>query len=203
MISALKPRRATFWYLAPDRLVAAVLLRTSEEPLLEACAASYAHGGAECLFAPGVVELSWVLGAERIGHVAALAASLCAVRAQDDDAVLDADDAAAVRVSGASELRVHARAQAVTQAHALFRRARLRLLGLDCEPCALSTLAEVLGTGDELSPHGADLGNGRRHQPLSAVSIRPDAEKAAHALGEDLAVPVGLALAWFGTPRAL
>ena len=41
MISALRTRRATFWYLAPDRIVAAVLSRSEREPVLEACAASY------------------------------------------------------------------------------------------------------------------------------------------------------------------
>ncbi|HYB98475.1 MAG TPA: hypothetical protein VEC57_05005 [Candidatus Limnocylindrales bacterium] len=193
-----------------------MLARTSEEPLLEACAASYAHGNGQCLFAPGVVELSWVLGAERIPHVAALSASLCSLR--EDDAPAEAETAS-VRVSGDGELRVHARAQAVHQAQALFRRARLHLMALDCEPCALRTLADVLGTGDDRNDGGRRVLAGaaataapaitgvaaaaRRHQPLAAVSIRPDAEKAAHALGEDLAVPVGLALAWFGADRAL
>ena len=81
----------------------------------------------------------------------------------------------------------------VAQATALFRRARLQLIALDCEPCALASLSDALGTGDA---------DGARRQHLSAVSVLPESESAAEALGEDLAVPVGLAVAWFGAGRA-
>lgn len=258
MFASLRAGRATFWYLAADRLVAAVIARTADEPLLEACAASYAHGGPSSLFAPGVVELAWLLGADRFGHVAALAAPFCSIdqvaetrsrrgtgaASQLAEAmVADGTDgfgalggavAAAgaaptagervARIRGASVsssgsgLRVRAQLRAVSQAQGLFRRARLRLLALDCEACALVTLADTLGTSAPgLVPVSASLSPGSPAQssslqsypaqscslqPLAAVSVSPDAERAAHALGDDLAVPVGLALAWFGARRA-
>lgn len=240
MFSSRRAGRATFWYLAADRLVAAVIARTSDEPLLEACAASYAQAGQPSLFAPGVVELAWLLGADRFGHVAALASPYCSLDPDDDgDAdtgaaslVADGADcfaasgadrhgAAATALAGADERiaavrggsgrRVRAQLRAVSQAQALFRRARLRLLALDCEACALVTLAETLGTsaagsgpafGQGSSRAVACAGDDSLRQPLAAVSVSPEAERAAHALGDDLAVPVGLALAWFGAARA-
>jgi|GEM_PF-1673801 len=259
MFASLRAGRATFWYLAADRLVAAVIVRTADEPLLEACAASYASSGQPALFAPGIVELAWLLGADRFGHVAALAAPFCTIDQIDqaaatgrqtgagpsshavDAMVADrvdgfgasggmpaaavAEPTAAERVAivrdapGASGrasspgLRVRAQLRAVSQAQGLFRRARLRLLALDCEACALVTLADTLGVSapdqGHLYPSSAQpasrqplVGQSRSAQPLAAVSVSPEAETAAHALGDDLAVPVGLALAWFGAHRA-
>jgi hypothetical protein len=236
MISTLRTRRAAFWYLAPDRIVAAVLSRSEREPVLEACAASYSPPVAGAVFASGVVEVAWVLGCERYVHVAALAAGFCRMEAAPPDperrrrrarraAGSDARHAAglpdalamqAVRespasiaegahpaadrcerrgaVSGGAGVRVWADEGAVAQAAGLFRRAQLRLLALDCEPCALASLADALGSGDV---------EGARRQHLSAVSVLPESETAAEALGEDLAVPVGLAVAWFGGGRAI
>jgi hypothetical protein len=238
MISTLRTRRAAFWYLAPDRIVAAVLSRSEREPVLEACAASYSPPVAGAVFASGVVEVAWVLGCERYVHVAALAAGFCRMeaapveearsrrrssrRAASPDARLAAQlpGALAVQavrespaslaaggavpctdrrerrgaVSGGAGVRVWADEAAVVQAASLFRRAQLRLLALDCEPCALASLADALGSGDV---------EGARRQHLSAVSVLPESETAAEALGEDLAVPVGLAVAWFGGGRAI
>ncbi len=245
MFASLRAGRATFWYLAADRLVAAVIVRTADEPLLEACAASYAHGGPPSLFAPGIVELAWLLGADRFGHVAALAAPFCTIdragetrvrrgsaaaspvgetMVADGGAVVadGAEPTAAERVanikvaagdSANSGLRVRAQLRAVSQAQGLFRRAGLRLLALDCEACALVTLADTLGASSpSLVPSpGSSAHSSLRQspgaqlaspQPLAAVSVSPEAERAAHALGDDLAVPVGLALAWFGARRA-
>jgi hypothetical protein len=238
MISALRTRRAAFWYLAPDRIVAAVLSRSEREPVLEACAASYSPPVAGAVFAAGVVEVAWVLGCERYVHVAALATGFCRVEAAPPEAVhprrrsrsrarhgalqaevpsAEALAAAAVRdvapsrdsspaspadarrerrgaVTGGAGVRVWADEGAVAQAASLFRRAQLRLIALDCEPCALASLADALGTGDA---------EGARRQHLAAVSVLPESETAAEALGDDLAVPVGLAVAWFGGGRAV
>ncbi len=239
MISALRTRRAAFWYLAPDRIVAAVLSRSEREPVLEACAASYSPPVDGAVFAAGVVEVAWVLGCERFVHVAALASGFCRVEAappevgisrrrsrrrsmagaaaHDAAAIPDSLAAAVVReaaaaqevpvggssrdkpqrrgaVTGGSGVRVWADEGAVAQAASLFRRAQLRLIALDCEPCALASLADALGTSDA---------EGARRQHLAAVSVLPESESAADALGEDLAVPVGLAVAWFGAGRAI
>jgi hypothetical protein len=218
MLSALRTRRAAFWYLGPDRIVAAVVSRTRREPVLEACAASYSAPVAGGCFAPGVIEVAWVLGCERLVHVAALASTFCRVEAREtepgvkqprgrrsrtgdaaDEAVLGVSAAEGVRrrrgaVSGADGVGVWAEESAVAEASALFRRARLHLLALDCEPCALASLADALGSSDA---------DGARRQHLSAVAILPESESAAEALGDDLAVPVGLAVAWFGGGRAV
>ena len=206
MVSSLRARRATFWYLGADRIVAAVISRAEREPVLEACAASYSAPVAGSCFAPGVIEVAWVLGCDRHAHVAALAASFCRVeaceaqpapRSRGRRASPAADESSGTErrgvISGADGLRVWAEEGAVAQAAGLFRRARLRLVALDCEPCALSSLSDVLGTSDT---------DGARRQHLSAVAVLPESESAAEALGNDLAVPVGLAVAWFGAGRA-
>jgi hypothetical protein len=205
MLSPLRARRAVFWHLASDRIVAAVLSRSEREPVLERCAASYsppvsAAAAAAC-FAPGVVEVAWVLDGERLPQVAALSSSFCRVARVDDEDDVDAPETSsrsAVRevveiVRGADDLEVRADEAAVAQAAALFRRARLRLVALDVEFCALSALAEVLGVADR---------EAARRQHLSAVAVLPECEAAAEALGQDLAVPVGLAISWFGATRA-
>lgn len=227
MLASLRARRACFWYLATDRIVAAVISRAEREPVLEACAASYSSpvagagpaplpgpgtglavtgpAGAATLrasktagsrFAPGVVEVAWVLGCEKLVHVAALASSFCRMVDADDgdEAALDEELPGRVgAVAGAGNLRVWAEEAAVAQAASLFRRAQLRLLALDCEPCALASLAAALGV--------AEVEHARR-QHLSAVALLPEASQAAEALGRDLAVPVGLAVSWFGAGRA-
>ena len=85
MIASLRTRRAVFWYLAPDRIVAAVMSRAEREPMLEACAASYAPALAGACFAPGLLEVNWVLGAQRQVHVAALAASYCRIETAGEE----------------------------------------------------------------------------------------------------------------------
>jgi len=203
MFASLRARRAVFWYLGPDRIIAAVISRAEREPVLEACAASYAPPVAGSCFAPGVIEVAWVLGCERRVHVAALAASLCRMEACDElaaQAPAAGDEAVASRpgqrrgsVSGSDGVGVWADESAVAQAGGVFRRAGLRLIALDCEPCAIASLSEALGTSDA---------EGARRQHLSAVAVLPDCESAAEALGDDLAVPVGLAVSWFGAGRA-
>lgn len=232
MISALRTRRATFWYLAADRIVAAVLSRSEREPVLEACAASYSPPVSGASFAAGVVEVAWALGCEKHVHVAALASAFCRVEASPaetetrrrgrrgrvpaaipDELAATSDGVSSLAVtlgageettaqrperrgavSGGPGVRVWADEGAVAQAASLFRRAGLRLLALDCEPCALASLADALGTNDA---------DGARRQHLSAVAVLPESEKSAEALGDDLAVPVGLAVAWFGGGRAV
>ena len=202
MVVSLRTRRAVFWSLGPDRIVAAVLSRGEREPLLEACAASYAAALPGACFAPGLLELAMVLEAGRDAHVAALGAVHC--RVEQDAAApsrrgpwrrlrssprAEAPSGQRVGVvSGAEGVRVQADENAVAQAAGLYRSCRLRLVALDCEPCALASLVDVLGAGDVQAA---------RRQALSAVAVLPTAETAAEALGEDLAVPIGLALAWF------
>lgn len=204
MPSPLRARRGAFWLLAPDRLVAAVVARGEHEPVLEACAATYATSTAEVPFAPGVVEVAWVLGVERCAHVAALAADFCRFEPETSG---DGSHATGVGGTGAEAcgsrraavadgegVALRAEERAVARAASLFRRAGLRLVALDSELCALATLVETLGVSDP--------GQGRR-RPLAAVAVRREAEAAAAAIGEDLAVPVGLALGWLGHARAL
>ena len=73
--------------------------------MLEACAASYAAPVPGSYFAPGVIEVAWVLGCERHAHIAALAAPFCRVekakgngaafpRGAADDAAVDEEDGA-------------------------------------------------------------------------------------------------------------
>ena len=206
MSASLRSSRATFWHLGPDRLVAAVVCRSEadDEPVLEACAASYAAPTGRALFAPGIVEVAWALGAGRLAHIAALGGGFCRVESFEPEPPRRGRRRAPVPDPGAATdtiavirdfegLRVRAERHVVQQAASLFRRARLHLLALDCEPCAIATLSEVLGIAE---------GSGAKCQPLAAVSVRPEAERAAEALGADLAVPVGLAVAWFGGRRA-
>lgn len=205
MLAALRSRRAAFWYLAPDRIVAAVVARGSREPVLEACAASYAPSVAGASFAPGVLEVSWVLRCERLVHVAALASSFCRLEQLEDGdpgawgtAVSQEPARRQAVADDVRDYQVWGSEAACAEASELFRRSRLHLLALDCEPCALMSLADALGTAD---PDDA------RRQHLSAVAVLPESEGAAEALGEDLAVPVGLAVSWLGasgkTGRAL
>lgn len=210
MLASLRIRRLAFWHLAPDRIVAAVVSRTDREPLLEACAASYAPPVDGACFAPGVLEVSWVLGCRGEAHVAALGEAFCRleaveaapgaapgrgpVRRRTAAARRDADDGIVVSaVRGDDAHVVTAERRAVDEAASLFRRARLSLLALDCEGCALATLADVLGARDAETA---------RRQHLAAVAVAPEAEKTVEALGDDLAVPVALAVGWFGAGRA-
>jgi hypothetical protein len=205
MILPFRARRAVFWCLGTERIVAAALSRGEREPLLEGCAASYAAPLPGACFAAGVLEVSWTLEAHGEVHVAALAAPYCRVeeggpqiggssawrRRRDAGEETAAGERVGV-VRGARGLRACADETAVAQAAALFRQGRLRLVALDCEQCALASLADALGSSD------ADAA---RRQALSAVAVMPEAETAAAALGDDLAVPVGLALAWFAGGR--
>lgn len=202
MFVSLRARRAVFWCLGPDRIVAALVSRGEREPLLEACAASYAARLPGACFAPGVLEVAMVLECRREAHVAALAAPYCRVEPLDEGPPsrrgpwrrFRAPRGSAMPgervgvVSGADGFRVRAEENAVAEAAALFRHAGLGLVALDCEACAIASLADALAASD---PEAA------RRQVLSAVAVVPEAEAAAEALGEDLAVPVGLALAWF------
>lgn len=180
--------------------MAAVVSRSDREPILEACAASFAAPVAGACFASGVLEVAWVLGCEKERHIAALSASLCTVEPQPSDAFeVGHPPPVSERlregaIVGGDGLRVLARESVVEEAASLFVRAGLKLLALDCEACAVASLAQVLGSKDE-----ADA----RRQHLAAVAVTPDSEGAAEALGEDLAVPVGLAVAWFGATRAV
>lgn len=201
MIVSFRARRAVFWFLGSDRVVAAALSRGEREPLLEACAGSYAAALPGACFAPGLLDVALALEARREAHVAALGATFCRVEQAEAapprrgpwrrfrSAQQDVSDGQRVGVvSGADGLRVWADEAAVEQASTLYRSCRLRLVALDCEPCALASLSDVLGTAQT---------DAARRQALSAVAVLPDAEAAAEALGEDLAVPIGLALAWF------
>ena len=181
--AARRRRPVAFWHLGPETLVVAVLERGDDEPLLLACAGVRAtaiawHGP----FAPGLLEASRACAVSARLHVAAL-----------DVAHLSADGADAIEVDGAAgPLRV-ARG-AIDRAVASFRAAELRLVALTVEPAARASLARFLGEARALAPNERSLAG----DPLAAVSVAPDCEAGAAALGELLSVPVGMALSAFG-----
>jgi hypothetical protein len=213
-------RSAAFWSFSPASLEVAVLERCVGEPLVTACAALEARwlaGGDGP--AAGIVELCAAVGAGRLAQVAALADEYCSLAAghsgdgSSDRA--DADSPALVRVAVAGGEPFVCSADAVAVAHVRerFAAAGLRLQRLDCAPCARLALTAFLGApapsvldygaaGGEVAtvfertftgaPRAAPL------DPLAAVSVAPDCEDAAAALAARLAVPVGLALLWFG-----
>ncbi len=201
-------RAKAFWHLGPERLVAAVLEPTADEPLLRACTVvEAAAASAGPLFAPGLLETALVLGSRSLANLAALDDVYARVIRDDDEQ----DVAPAGRVSGAAPPQATMRVQvqgadgwcveasgaAVEEARRLFEEAHLKLVSLDCYACALANLGAVLGDGEpsfDAAPSGSSAA---ALDPLAAVSVTPEAEDTAVALGPLLTVPVGLALAAF------
>ena len=172
-----------FWHLGAETLVVAVLKRSDDEPLLLACAAVHAKALAWCApFSPGLLEASLACAAGRRLHVAAL--DTVHLAAGDGDVVEIASPAGAIRAA-----RI-----VIDGAAANFRAAKLRLVTLTVEPVARAALARFLGESSDRAAGGRGLAG----DPLAAVSVAPDCEAQAAALGGLLAVPVGLALLAFG-----
>jgi hypothetical protein len=194
--------RTAFWLLAPRRLVAAVLEPTADEPLLVSCA-TLALDEAPCGsdFAPGLLETATAAAALGLPQVAALdrewsrIASRGAAVAEGEGE--DGTETVCVEVRGADGLRAFAARPAIANAEARFRGAGLRLVALDCADCALMTLAMYLGRGSD-ADLAATLEDAHALDPLTAVSVAPECERAAAHAADVLAVPVGLALARFG-----
>jgi hypothetical protein len=154
--------------------------------------------------------LALAVGADDLRHVAALGDEYSAIVVDDhaptgvarqtgsddgpNDARWSAKSVVTASVTGTDFRSCQAEADVALLVRERFRRARLELVRLDCEGCARLALASFLGT--TVAP-SAD-GRLRDPDPLSAVSIVPECESAAAELGGRLAVPVGLALAWFG-----
>jgi hypothetical protein len=196
--------RTAFWLLAPRRLVAAVLEPTTDEPLLISCATlalDEAPSGSD--FAPGLLETATAASALGLPQVAALDREWCRIRARGGAtrATETSEDAAAdvvtIDVHGADGLRAFAAQAAIANADARFRGAGLRLVALDCADCAFLTLAMYLGRGADADV-AATIEDAHTIDPLTAVSVAPECERAAAHAADVLAVPVGLALARFG-----
>jgi len=181
--AARRRRPVAFWHLGPETLVVAVLERGDDEPLLLGCAGVRATPIAwSGPFAPGLLEASRACGVGTRLHVAAL--DVAHLGAAGPDAIeLDAD-------SG----RLCVARAAIDRAVWTFRAAELRLVALTVEPIARASLARFLGEARSLAPNERSLAG----DPLAAVSVAPDCETQAAALGELLSVPVGMALSAFG-----
>jgi hypothetical protein len=185
----------------------AVLEPGAEEPLLLRCASTAVLAEpVAAAFAPGLLDTSQAVACDELRHVAALDATLARLIDSADGAGL-AEDAVATAaaaggddgglvlrpVSGAgwtAEPMVAAERWAVEATVAAFERAGLVLESLDAAACAEATVADLLGL-----PLSSPL------DPLAAVSVAPECEQAALALGVDLVVPVGLALARWCAPE--
>jgi hypothetical protein len=175
-----------FWHFGRHHLVAATLCAGDDEPLLLACAAVRAEwlgtmrvSGGLC---PGFLELSRRTVSDARLHAAALAA---AADATDEDAV-------EIEESGS---RFHVSRARIDDVVDLFLAARLPLVTLECETSARGHLVRYFGPPDGRRAGERSLAD----DPLAAVSVTPACEGAAAALGPLLAVPVGLALASFGS----
>ncbi len=202
-----------FWSVSPDRLTVAVLGPTGDEPLLVACtsAVTSADPPARTL-APGLQEAASAVSAVRMPHVVALGASVVEWLESLDEGTTGTASALAAPVGeavlvapvvGAEDVSVRVARTAVADVRLAFALARLRLLAVDCEQCALANLATALGHGTGAAPAATErLEADASLQPLAAVSVATEAEETALALGDRLAVPVGLALGLFGVGRS-
>jgi len=220
-------RSAAFWRLSAATLDVAVLARGVGEPLITACAgveARWTAGGGGP--AVGLSELAAAVDAGRLRHVAALGDEYCALadsaRAEEAESgehrfgasIRDTGAPGAQRVSapvaGVEPYVCTADAQVVGSVCRRFEAAGLRLERLDCAPCARFALAAFLGAplavgqaglagaGATVAPDWQGARQAGQADPLAAVSVAPECEASAAELGARLAVPVGLALAWFG-----
>ena len=172
-----------FWHLGIETLSVAVLAAGDDEPLLLACAGVRASPIAwRGPFAPGLLDASRALGVGARLHAAAL-----------DGSHLGADGADAIEVANDAE-RVRVARPAIDLTVAAFRAAELRLIALTTEPAARASLVRFLGEARALATSERSLAG----DPLAAVSVAPDCESQAAALGELLSVPIGMALSAFG-----
>jgi hypothetical protein len=177
-----------FWHVARSRLTVAVLERAAGEPLLVSCATVLSEAQTPSLaFAPGLLEATVAAGACDLRHVVALDAPHCCVGGTGSTG-LARESLSLVSVEGDPELQVYADPTAVAALCRLFEAARLRLVSVDCAPCARLTLDRYLGP----------VGGGSAHDPLTAVSVSPESELTAAAIATELAVPVGLAVGYWG-----
>ncbi len=168
-----------FWYAGPGFLAVAVCRRTRDEPVLSSCASvSDLSAGGESRFCAGVLEAAVAAGTESLPHVVGLASQFCRIAPAEDG-----EDG--VAVSG-MDARAFADLEAVERIEQLFAAAALNLAAVDCEDCALMTLAEALG----LSCAAA-----ASTDPLAAVSVSSSCEALAVEYGTRLCIPIGLALA--------
>jgi hypothetical protein len=201
------PRRMGFWQLGPGSLVAAVIERTADEPLVVACQEVTAGACVPPLpFAAGLLECARAIGALQLHHAVAIDRPYSRLRrfepgdeaatAAPEDASFDAEDLLMVPVDGLDDGEVEASRKAVEHVARLFRDAGLSLDAVDCADCAALGLTAVLG-GDRRQPPIARSGPAAL-DALAAVSVAPACEEAAVALGPRLSVVVGLALVRFG-----
>lgn len=182
-------RRApvAFWHFGQAHLAVATLRAGDEEPLLLACAAVRAKWVGPTpvvgrMLCPGFLELvsQGVAGARL--HAAAVAI---------DDGPAENEETIELEEAGRC---FHISRSRIDHVVRLFAAARLHLVALDLDAAADDRLARHFGPANS-RPVGQ---RGLADDPLAAVSVTPACEEAAAALGNLLAVPVGLALASFG-----
>lgn len=176
------------WYLGRTELVVATLVATDDEPRLIDCAA------VRCVWqvsttaiCPGLLEVAGAGAEHAVLHVAALDATPAA----GANTPAAAADEVEVELEGAT-LRFARRE--IEGAVASFRRAALPLVSLRAAAVARAELVRVLGGEPRADAQGTLAGD-----PLAAISVTPDCEIKAAALGASLAVPVGLALCSLGS----
>ena len=178
------------WYLGRTELVVATLVATDDEPRLVDCAA------VRCLWqpsvaaiCPGLLEVAGAGAKHAQLHVAALDALPAA------GAISSAGVADEVEIEIETETLRFARGE-IADAAALFRRADLALVSLRAAAAARAELSRVLGAAPCAGAERSLAGD-----PLAAISVAPECETKASALGASLAVPVGLALCCLGSPE--
>jgi hypothetical protein len=170
------------WHLGREQLVVAALVATDDEPALLDCAAvRCAWQTPSAPICAGILELASRGAKNALIHVAAI------------DAPASADEPAELEVDCDGEVTAYSR-DLIEEAAACFRRAQLPLASLRAEPWARSQLLRFLGGADRKG----DAKSGLAADPLAAVTVVPECESRATALGPLLAVPIGLALACFG-----
>jgi hypothetical protein len=176
-------RPVACWYIGLRDLVVATLVATDDEPRLVDCAALRCEWQApSSMLCPGLLEIAHFGASSAVVHVAALEAS--ALPATDEDIVEIDHEGARSSYSRAG----------IRAALATFRRARLPLVSLHGDVTARLALGHALG-----ATHQSVAGS-LTSDPLAAVTVAPDCEAKASALGSSLTVPIGLALALM-TPR--
>jgi hypothetical protein len=184
-------KQVAFWCIGADSIDVAVVRNAVGEPLIEACA------GVDCLsvgrrppHAAGIFDLAGLVSARGLGHVAALGPTLSQLASVEGGPQEPVAGRIRVAVPRADGLLCDADEAAATGIAESFRVLGYRLIALDCAACAELSLTAFLGdhtNADQSTP-----------DPLAAVAVSPEFEETAVAMGERLAVPVGLALEHLG-----
>jgi hypothetical protein len=178
-------RPIAFWHVSQDQLVVATLRPGEDEPTLLSCAGVravwYGRGSAIC---PGLLDVARCGAGSAWLHAAALS--------ELAGATIDLD----IEVDCEGRIARYARA-VIAEVRAGFETAGLRLATLQAEPWARVQLLRFLGGSAERRSADRCLAD----DPLAAVTVAPECEAQAAALGPHLAVPIGLGLAYLVVSR--